>query len=250
MILSDTAIKCGELYIPYRSLSDALGRHVRALIFENDDPNFLYSRSGSCSLLRYNDARYCFITKHQCRSFDLNNAKIVRSHIGGEVFSLDARWDVTPENEEEYEDICALRIADGSTSGLGLFDFYSTQGSATKINLSKLLIAVGCPTAMSEINYEPNSVHVTTVTIAARYKSASRNARHLHSIELLSNDTSPDFSKFDLDGLSGGSIFSLDGELGSYECNFRGIIIRGGNGLIHYVDSEFIGLMINKSLLS
>jgi hypothetical protein len=244
VLLADTSIRCGNLFVPYRSLDGFIGRYVRALIFENNTPEYLYSRSGSCTLISFKGNRYCFLTKHQVADFDLNNAKIVKGSSGGDVFPLDTRWDVTPENEEEYEDLCTMRV---SPSAAHSFEFFSLSPTETPSILNtKMLIAVGCPTSLSVINYEPNSIHIVTVTMPAQYEGASRNAAHLHTMKLTSNKDSPDFSQFDLDGLSGGAVFSLDGELRGYECNFRGIIVRGGNGFVHFIDAEFVRLMLGR----
>jgi hypothetical protein len=244
VLLADTSIKCGNLFVPYRGLEEAVARYVRALIFENDIPEYLYSRSGSCTLLAYKEAQYCFLTKHQVGTFDLNNAKIVKSGFGGEVFALDTRWDVTPENQEEYEDILAMKVTPSSVPSFDFFDL--SNNSPPSIRDSKLLIAVGCPTSLSEIKYDPHSVHIKTVTIPAQYQKPFDNAAHFHTMKLLSNQESPDFSNFNLDGMSGGAIFSIDGELRNYQCSFRGIITRGGNGFIHFIDTDFVTIMLRK----
>jgi hypothetical protein len=48
----------------------------------------------------------------------------------------------------------------------------------------------------------------------------------------------------DLDGMSGGAIFSIDGKLGNYKTYLRGLIMRGGNDYLYMIDATFLRQMI------
>ena len=47
--------------------------------------------------------------------------------------------------------------------------------------------------------------------------------------------------------MSGGGVFSIDGNLGDYKVNFRGLILGGGNDNIYMIEASFIREMIEKT---
>jgi hypothetical protein len=50
-----------------------------------------------------------------------------------------------------------------------------------------------------------------------------------------------------MDGFSGGSTFSMIGEVGSFEVVFDGIIVRAGNGSLYVVDADFLMRIVEDS---
>ena len=61
------------------------------------------------------------------------------------------------------------------------------------------------------------------------------------------NPSQTAFSRLDLDGMSGAPVFSIDGSPGNYIVNFRGTILRGGNGHLHYIDAAAICRILQKA---
>jgi hypothetical protein len=53
-------------------------------------------------------------------------------------------------------------------------------------------------------------------------------------------------TSLDLDGMSGAPVYSIDGSPRNYVVNFRGTIVRGGNGHLHYMDAAVICRILEK----
>jgi hypothetical protein len=85
---------------------------------------------------------------------------------------------------------------------------------------------------------------VGTVPVACIYERRSTSVAGLHTVTINPSHTAS--SCFQVDGMSGAPIFSIDGHPGSYVVNFRGTILRGGNGKLHYLDDMLISQMFEK----
>ena len=242
---SRAAIQCGGLYIPHRNVDAVLARSVRPLIFENDTPEYLYSRSGSCTLLHYRGQYFCALTKHQNRDFALAAVRVVKGFSGGASLAFDSFFSVDPVGGEEFEDICVFRVARSVHQTANLNDFFPLAPSEPPIEKSRLLIAIGVPTHMSTIEYEPAQIRATTVTLPCRYVRKLIGPARTCQLEVLSSEGKLP-KNLPLDGMSGGGVYSIDGNLGGYKVYFRGIIVRGGRDHIYVVDVSFIREMIAK----
>jgi hypothetical protein len=103
-----------------------------------------------------------------------------------------------------------------------------------------MLIAVGLPGRHSGVDYDPANIRAGTIAIPCVYEGLSQHVRGFHSVRM---KTIPGRETYPADGLSGGAMFSVDGAPGNYQANIRGIILRGGSGLLHYVDIAAVGYM-------
>lgn len=240
LLLSDTAIRCRGLFVPYREIDAALSHSVRPLIFENDCPAFLYARSGSCALLCYRGTYLAIFTKHQSLHFDLNATRVMQAFAGGASLAFDATISVNPDSGEEYEDVCAIRVARAiHRDRSDLASFFPINDIESAMEEAHLFIAIGLPTHLSLIDYDAPHIHAETVTLPCQYAGTLLGPQYVHKLTI--SRLSPEIpEKFELDGMSGGAVFSIDGNLGAYETNFRGIIVRGGRDQIYIVDAAFV----------
>jgi hypothetical protein len=139
-LLSGTAIKCRGLYVPHRNIDAALARSIRPLIFENDTPDYLYSRCGSCTLIEFNGEFFCLLTKHQHQGFALASIRIMKGFFGGASLAFDSFFSVEDSGGEEFEDVCALKIARSfHRTKLELNDFFPLDSTEPPIENSCLL---------------------------------------------------------------------------------------------------------------
>jgi hypothetical protein len=169
--------------------------------------------------------------------------RIVRGFSGGPSLAIDTFVSVNAAGEE-IGDVRALRISREHHSQQDLLDFAFLPERLPPVQSAKMLIALGTPTAKSEINYDPGHVRVGTVPLPCTYDRPSINATGLHHAKITQSRGS--FVPLDLDGMSGGAIFSVDGLPGQYAANYRGMILRGGNGYLHYIDSALICRIFEK----
>jgi hypothetical protein len=183
------------------------------LIFENDCPDFLYSRSGSCALLSHDGNYFAAFTKHQSDTFDLNTTRVIRAFAGGSSLSFDTAISVNPGNNEEYEDVCAMQVARAiHKNASDLTAFFPIGDTEPPIEKALLCIAIGLPTHLSAIDWGAPHIHAQTVTLPCQPTGRLLSSQHVHGLTISrSNPEIP--TKFDLDGMSGGAVFSIDGRL-------------------------------------
>jgi hypothetical protein len=240
-----TSVRCRGLLVPHRSIPEVLARYVRPLLFENNDPTFQYSKRGSCCLLTFKEEYLAVFAEHQQRGYAPESIRIVQGFHGGPALAADTFIVVNPAGGEEIEDVRALRISPSHHSRDQLSDFYPLSEQALPpVESARLLIAIGTPTQTSRIDYDPAHIHVGTVPIACQYERPLLFAAGVHTVRI--NPSHSAFFRLNLDGMSGGPIFSIDGTTGSYAANWRGLILRGGNGRLHYIDRTLICRMIQK----
>jgi hypothetical protein len=230
--------------VPHKAIPAALARAARPLLFENADPTFQYSKRGSCSLLAFRKEYFAVFAEHQRRGFTPDAIKIVQRFTGGPALAADMFVVVNAAEGEEIEDVRVLRIASNHQREQ-LSDFYPVSDhQLPPIQSALMLIAIGTPTQTSTIDYGPTHIHVSTVPVACLYERGWPSAAGLHTVRI--NPSHSAFSRLDLDGMSGGPMFSVDGSPGRYVANFRGLILRGGGGYLHYVDVALIRRIFEK----
>jgi len=231
--------------VPHRAISATLARSVRPLLFENDDQHFQYSKRGSCCLVAYRAERLIVFTEHQRDGYSPESIRIVQNFTGGPSIAVDTFLSVDSKSGEEFEDLRGLKVARDHHAPEQLSDFFPIADHLPPVQNSKLLIAVGVPTELTMIDYEPAHIHAETVSIACTYEARSAAVTGLHSAKI-TTPPSQQHHAVGVDGLSGGAIFSVDGKPGAYVVHFRGTILRGGNNRLHFMDVAAIRMMFNK----
>ena len=123
--------------------------------------------------------------------------------------------------------------------------FFGVNSLPPSIHSSRLPIAVGVPSHLLSINYTTPHIRAATVTVPCSYDFKLIGPAGMHRLKVLrTNSFIP--RRLKLDGMSGGGVFSIDGNLGGYNVNFRDLILRGGNDNIYMIDISFIREMIEK----
>lgn len=240
-----TSVRCRGLLVPHRTLPSVLARSTRPLLFENDDPTYIYTKRGSCTLLAFQQEYFVVFAEHQQRGYTPDAIRIVQGFTGGPTLAVDTFVVVNPCGGEEIEDLRALRISRGHHEQRDLSDFFPlSEQQLPPIQSAVMLIATGTPTDASTIAYEPAHVTVGTVSIGCIYEEASTSVAGLHTVRI--NPSHSEAFRLHVDGMSGAPIFSIDGHPGAYVVNFRGTILRGGNGHLRYMDSALICRMFQK----
>jgi hypothetical protein len=240
-----TSVRCRGLLVPHREIASALARSTRPLLFENDDPNYVYTKRGSCTLLAFHKEHFVVFTEHQRHGYSPEAIRIVRGFAGGPALATDTFIVVNPCGGEEIEDLRALRVSTNHHKQQELSDFFPLPAQPLpSVQSALMLIAIGTPTQARMIEYEPAHIYVGTVPVACIYERRSTSVAGLHTVRINPSHTAS--LRLQVDGMSGAPIFSIDGHPGSYVVNFRGTILRGGNGRLHYIDNMLICRMFEK----
>lgn len=233
------AINCRGLLVPCRALPSALARSVRPLIFENVS-EYQYSMRGSCTLVRSDDVYLAVFTEHQRQGEPPALIRIVSGFESENCLVADMLLEVKEKDGEEYEDLRGLKIANASHKMEDLTDFFPLSKKAPPVHHSRMLIAVGLPGRHSRVDYDPTNIRAGTIAIPCSYEGSFGNVRGFHTVRAM---ILPGHEAYPFDGLSGGAMFSVDGTPGNYQANIRGIILRGGSGMLHYLDIAAVDYM-------
>ncbi|MGJ5006788.1 hypothetical protein ACQR05_03370 [Bradyrhizobium oligotrophicum] len=240
-----TSVRCRGLFVPHSAIPSVLARSTRPLLFENDDPDYVYTKRGSCTLLAFHKECFVVFAEHQRHGYRAEAIRIVQGFTGGPALASDTFIAVNPCGGEEVEDLRALRISTDRHTHQELSDFFPlAERPLPPVQSALMLIAVGTPTWASTIEYDPAHIHVGTVPVACIYERKSTTVAGLHTVSI--NSSRNDSLHRQVDGMSGAPIFSVDGQPGSYAVNFRGTILRGGNGHLHYMDNMMISKMFEQ----
>lgn len=233
------AIRCRGLLVPPRALPSVLARSVRPLIFENVS-EYQYSMRGSCTLIRSDQVHLAVFSEHQRQGEPPAQIRIVSGFEGGNCLAAEMLFEVKEIDGEEYEDLRGLKISVANHSSEVLKDFFPLPNELPPVERSRTLIAVGLPGRHSGVDYDPTNIRAGTIAIPCIYEGLSQHVQGFHSVRMR---TLPGHETYPIDGLSGGAMFSVDGTPGNYQANIRGIILRGGSGMLHYVDIAAVSYM-------
>lgn len=100
-----TSVRCRGLLVPHRAIASVLARSTRPLLFENDDPNYVYTKRGSCTLLAFHKEYFVVFTEHQRHGYSPAAIRIVQGFAGGPALATDTFIVVNPCGGEEIEDL-------------------------------------------------------------------------------------------------------------------------------------------------
>jgi hypothetical protein len=153
----------------------------------------------------------------------------------------------TSHPDEEYHDILVFEVADSWETQISDAPYFFPL-EKFQITNRRVSYAVGYPTSSNSLGayYEifqpgqPSSLPLARAIMdceldLTHQSSAAFFRRYNHS-----------HNSLDLDGYSGGAVFSLVGELGSFEMKFDGIIVRAGSDAIFVVDADYLMEVLNK----
>ena len=238
------SIKIGNIiHKPRGGIEKLAAQSVRLVTLEDKDhPEYLGYR-GSCTLVKNGTDNFIACTRHQLglevgQSPDVKTLRTLRfvSQTDSDILKnipTDNCLFVENNEDEEYHDILLFHVPNDHPTFLPERpNFFPLQNFSLVERQASWI--VGCPTDKMLVKYEPQSVHIVTHMFDCAFNvSFKSNAQHFKQVTY-------DKNKSNMDGFSGGAVFSFfDGENG-WEIVFDGIIVRAGNGVAHIVDASFI----------
>jgi hypothetical protein len=243
------SLKVGRIFLKSSAVEDYITRCSRMVLRESQDRSLPMWRCGSATLLRFNDADYVVMTRHQLNigrgeTPDKEALETVRIAAGFERLSnilLQHCIFETGNRDEEYHDLLVFRTADNwKTKGADSPYFFPLTGfSRQPRQLGRL---VGYPSLdgvidgyhenfgldpVGEINIKRSIMDCELDSAFRSSASHLRRYKHLHSTAVM-------------DGYSGGAVFSVVGDLGDYEVVFDGIVVRAGPRDIYIIDADYL----------
>lgn len=245
------AVKIGKLYFKPKNIEPQIARSVRLLVLEDkDNPNFL-GRSGSCSMLQHGSTNLVACNRHQIglaagKIPDLRQLEALRFTSFNDPTSLtnipveNCIFETTNE-DQEYHDLLVFRVQE-TWDGLAreapyFFPLKKFESKSKRVSSW----FVGCPSSETNMEYEPQKIDIKTVISSCSFDSQFRSCNeHFRRFSYDNGDRS-------MDGFSGGSVFSMIGDIGSFEVVFDGIIVRAGQGFLYIIDADYLGRVAEAS---
>jgi hypothetical protein len=240
----------GLIHKPSADFVGIISRSVQLIALQSDAHPEYIGFSGSCSLLKTHGCLFVSCTRHQLgvKAAEQPGKELLEAvrvpqnynRIQLKNIPLGMCYFETSSKDEEYHD-CLVFAVDKSWESIArespyFFDL-SPNVTSDKRHASW---AIGCSNSRTKMQYEPSHLHVVTMGIGCikdnHYQSnAQFSSRYQYKDE-----------GQNLDGISGGAIFSLIGETGHWEIVFEGLILRAGKGSIYCLDRSYINDMINQ----
>ena len=260
MLISDlpaaNAIKVGRFYVKPPQFDETITRTCRRVFLEADVPGLQLGRSGTSTLLRFGGKNFVVATRHQLgiRSGERPSKAIVESvriARGGSLLSNipigRCVYEIDQPNEESH-DLLAFKVGD-NWAGMAedLPYFFPVEPLSEEDRRASFY--VGNPTldivmgpytetfgteAQAPINIRRS---IGSCQLDTTFRTHSR-----HFLRYLNTS-----SRTEMDGYSGGAVFSLVGEVGYHRTVLDGIIVRGGVEFIYVVDADYLVTMLSET---
>lgn len=232
-----SAVRVGRLWVPARNTETVLARYTKQTFCLTGHEQFPYCFLGSATAVRWHDKYFLLWCRHQTKDYapddvtiPIEDGKILVSGSRLLFVSTDSS-----SIDEDFNDLQAMEFAPENYQSPNLESaFFPIQESdAWNGNSDTQFYLFGYPTEYRSVDYEIPHVHLKQVVTTGNYIGAS-HARHVHRIKITGK------TPFSQDGLSGGPIYHIARDRNSYFVGLAGIMIRGGNQHVYFIDVRFI----------
>ncbi|PDS34412.1 hypothetical protein CO665_30730 [Rhizobium anhuiense] len=249
------SLKVGRLYLKSAAVEDYITRCCRMVLRESQDRTLPMWRCGSATLVRFANANYVVMTRHQLgvragETPDKETLETVRIATGADRLTnilLQNCVFETGNHEEEYHDLLIFEAADDwKTKGVDSAYFYPVGGFCRQPRQISRLVGYPsldgvideyhenfCPEAAGEINIKRSIMDCAFDPMFKTNASHYRRYRHHHANAVM-------------DGYSGGAVFSIIGELGDLEVVLDGIVVRAGPNDIYVIDTDYLVTVLSE----
>jgi hypothetical protein len=242
------AIKLGKFFYKPREIERITSRMVRPIANEYvaDEPTL--GLIGTGTLLQTTKMQFVACTRHQLGL--PNGGSFKEAHLAHvrvtsyedealKNIPIDGVRFVTDNTDEEFSDLILLKVAQDWPGLAKEIPYFAQLGSAPRSTRRKSWL-IGFPSNQNQIDMENkkfNSVcRIVGCELDESFRTHSRSFRRFK------------FKKpeEDLDGYSGGAIFSMFGEIEEMEVRFDGLVTRGGSEFVHVISPSIIARLANS----
>ena len=232
----------GSFSRPYEGMEHLRAYSIDVLSGKRNRQAFYPTRTGSATLVSYRHRRFALFTRHQFRIIAGNND--LKEAIESLVIYIadDKETSNLPiedllfteqESDDDLNDLVVAVIHDRVWVKRH-YSFFFPIGIADNLPAATDLIAAGF-TYRPGYNPISHALGVSDITaIAGKLNGYLRRQRdmvgHMHY----------EGDRGSLDGISGGGVYALTATRESFVLTFAGIVIRGGNGHIYFLNNARI----------
>ena len=217
---------------------------VRPVMLQNKSSPEYPGVLGSCTMMEFSEKYFIACTRHQLEisqgsEIELNRKSsplFMTRYVGSQLINIPvvACYFATDLGEEEYHDILLFSVEREKANELGESQYFFPLSALSNSTKGQSLL-VGCPSSKQTVNYEPLDITFTTQAVVCRldqeYHTSSKYLkRYIYDPQKAT----------ELDGFSGGAVFSTGLTEGENGTALDGIVTRAGNGFVHVVDANFL----------
>lgn len=210
------------------------------LVLGDEDGTGYYSRTGTATLLRYKKRQFVVTAKHCLEGFNPNQVRIFAGSNPTHNTALKSQVFVTNQPEEEIDDVIVFEVDDASTTDANVNFFNLITGTSTRERLTSFIVAY--PRRENDMNYDEPHIKghclVHPCGVNAMFSTDIKHYKQGIFSSPLKNHP---------DGISGGAVFSIVGQLGSFEVEYEGMIVRAGRKHVHFIEKEFVFTMLDST---
>lgn len=236
------SVRIGALAYPAAQAEHVLQRYCKHIFVLNDSEEYPYTFRGSGTALRFGNEHFVFCCGHQfpdlepdviaIRPFSALDKTVTASTLH--------RPRMTAENAgDDLLDMRAFEFVVGNYAipNLGS-DFLAVDETSmwpTGSRQQHQFMVFGYPYGRQDVDYEVRHITARVTSVGGTYDGQSASPG-VHRLRMDRTE------QFDPDGMSGGPVFYVGGEGGSYFMGFAGVVIRGSasSEILHFIEAKVI----------
>lgn len=225
-----TACKINGLWYPANSTMDALRNFIEPALFYNEDfPEYQFSVRGTLTKCTFKGKYIAFITAHQTKDFTPDQLVILNSEMN---FARSAENFLYAHDELHGEDRYDIRIYDFTSavrqkhlSESNWFDLNQCSDLKLGSNAS-FALAFGFPSQELEIDYEQKRILTVSAFVHGKPVDSALAGRFALNVE--------NVDSIDVDGFSGGGVFSYRIEHSEPKIELAGITTNASDKILNF----------------
>jgi hypothetical protein len=234
------AVRVGFLVYPPEQVETLLQRYCKHIFVLNDMVEYPYTFRGSGTALRFGNEHFVFCCAHQFPDAVPDRIAIRPAADETKIITASVMHLPTVSDENENSDYIDARgfqfhVENYDMGGLSS-DFLSVDATMLwPANDRGMFLILGYPSELQDVDYERPGVVARIAIVNGVYDGPSQSP-YVHRLRMQRT------RQFDPDGLSGGPVFYLGGDAGSYFIGFAGMVIRGsaGSEILHFIEADFL----------
>lgn len=242
-----TSVQLNGLLIPASSLQDTLSRYTSPLMVDNHNPIYKFGLIGSCVPIFYEKNYYVICTRHQIKDRLPEDVGLLDED--GYKFRSSAGIVFYPEiNEVELHDLVIFKFTQVCNDHPEMKSrFFSVNcPPQTRSNDLLFFIASGYPIKEQDYGFADDESRLGFKRLSVICSLAEKDSQPMDEtllrLEIIKE------SGYDLDGMSGGSVFGVQ-MVNNQPCAFlHGMTTRASNGKVHFLKIGYILNLISDSI--
>ena len=249
------AVKVGRLFLKPGAVYETITHCCRMVLHESDDRTLPLGRAGSATLIRHAGINYVVATRHQLgirpdKAPPKNILDTVRISSGAGILAnipLKRCIFETSNPDQEYHDVLAFEVAETWKDQWTDSPFFFPLAPFSRdIRVKSFLVGYPSVDGVMEEYFESFLVNkVGEIHIKRAIADCDLDTSYVTHVEHFKRYLHTKHRPL-VDGYSGGAMFSLIGDVNSFEIVLDGIIVRAGAQHVYVVDVDYLVKLLSE----